>query len=64
MKKRTLALMMAAMMMVGVMAGCSNGDSQTSQPADTNTESAAPSEDQSAAPSQDASAELSGTVVN
>ncbi len=63
MKKRTLALMMAAMMMVGVMAGCSNGDSQTSQPADTNTESAAPSEDQSAAPSQDASAELSGTVA-
>ena len=62
MKKRTLALMMAAMMMVGVMAGCSNGDSQTSQPANTNTESAAPSEDQSAAPSQDASAELSGTV--
>ena len=63
MKKRTLALMMAAMMMVGVMAGCSNGDSQTSQPANTNTESAAPSEDQSAAPSQDASAELSGTVA-
>ena len=63
MKKRTLALMMAAMMMVGVMAGCSNGDSQTSQPADTNTESAAPSEDQPAAPSQDASAELSGTVA-
>ena len=63
MKKRTLALMMAAMMMVGVMAGCRNGDSQTSQPADTNTESAAPSEDQSAAPSQDASAELSGTVA-
>ena len=63
MKKRTLALMMAAMMMVGVMAGCSNGDSQTSQPVDTNTESAAPSEDQSAAPSQDASAELSGTVA-
>ena len=63
MKKRTLALMMAAMMMVGVMAGCSNGDSQTSQPADINTESAAPSEDQPAAPSQDASAELSGTVA-
>ena len=55
MKKRTLALMTAALMMVGVMAGCSNGDTQTSQPAEDNTASALPS--------QNTAADLSGTVA-
>ena len=60
MKKRTLALLMSAMMLVGVLTACGGDTTESTQPSADNSQAAEPSD--AAEPSEPA-AELSGKVI-